>query len=71
MSRFDEACGRVIAKAKAAGYSAINIDYAGPRIGKNAKGYEVSGKHDNGVRVIIARASSWDRCYEEAMEYLA
>ena len=69
MSRYDEDTIRVIKKAQGQGYTSVNIDYDGPRIGQKAKGYTVSAKRD-GVRVTIGIGSSWDKCYRDAMDYL-
>jgi hypothetical protein len=70
MSGYNEDTLRVIKRAQEKGYTAINIDYSGPRIGKKAIGYTVTAK-TNGVRVLLGSGSSWDRCYKETMEYLS
>ncbi len=69
MSRYDDETNRIIQRAKAQGYTAINIDSC-PWLSYRG-GYEITAKEGvNNVRVVIARASSWAKCYREAIEYL-
>lgn len=70
MSKYDEDTMRIIKRAAAKGYTAVNIDYSGAKIGEKARGYTVSAK-TRGVRVLLGSSTSWDECYQETMEYLA
>ena len=68
---YSEQGDRIIKLALEQGYTAINIDYAGPKVGQKPSGYEVTALEGNRVRILIAWASSWKKCYAEAIEYLS
>lgn len=71
VSRYDTECQRIIARLQEQGYTAISIDYEPNRVGQKSRGYEITARHDNHVRVLIARNTSWSKTYNDAMEYLA
>ena len=62
---------RIAGIAEAQGYTAVRIDYEPARLGRKSGGYEITARHDNNVRVLIARNTSWAKTYADALEYLA